>query len=393
LNHFSVFFKIPGPQPLEGEGSLKVETSGIQVLSSMGSPIFLPFFQIDGLEIGDYSFTLSFGEGKKLEISRLGTKMEEAVGLIEKNFFLACFNSLFLSEADLLGIFPAEIAFGGFSKMGKLAVFPRLILLFPGMERTMVLPIGLLEGIIFNPEDYSLLLKTTQGDIRLKKMGQKKEEMENSLRKAYEGCSFFLSDLLAKYLPDIDPLAGQGLTATLQKDGAIRRSLFEEVKHWERMLSLIPEEKRDYARTLLELSNPENTFFGLSYPPPFQRDLPYLSWVSVRRGDLLGFEVTTMEDFATYFFRIPGATEGEKENWVKSVHLFWPLVGFRREVLYKEEAELKDEELHSILLLSRILPIFTQMRENLVKRVVHSDLGEWEKQVKEVFKGNEPGKS
>lgn len=393
MSLFPVHFRISAPIAQEGEGSLSIQGNGIQILPSMGSPFFIPFFQIDWLEVGEYSLTIGLLKEGKLELSQLGQKKEEAIRLIEENFHLACYKSLFLPFEDLRGIFPAEIVFGDLLRKGKLAVFPRLILFFFGMEEIRVLPIGFLNGISFNPLDYSLILQTIQGDIRLSMLGEKREKAENLIKKAREEFHLFVSNLIQKYLPNLDPFSRQKFTATILKEGAIKRSLLKEEKHWEQALSLIPEDKRDYAKIFLGLSNSENTFFGLSPSPPFQSELPYISWVSLRNGDILGFEVTSLEDFATYFFKVPGETEEEKENWVKEVHIFWPLVGFRREVLYKEESELKEEDFDSILLLSRVLPIFPQMRENLIKRVVHSDLPEWKKQVEEVFGGSEPGKS
>ncbi|MGB9553441.1 MAG: hypothetical protein ACPL7L_03600, partial [bacterium] len=81
----------------------------------------------------------------------------------------------------------------------------------------------------------------------------------------------------------------------------------------------------------------------------------------------------------------PGKTPEEKEEWIKDVHIFWPLLGFHREILFQEEAELSGSEKNSTNLLLKLLPVLAEMRENFVKRVMHTEPQEWEKQIREVI--------
>lgn len=384
MSAIPVHFKIYGPAPQEGDGSLFLQEMGIQVIPEFGSAFLLPYFQMDWLKEEDYSLTLGFEKEGKLALSRLGAKKEEALRQIWEGFQKACFKALFLKDEELRGIFSLNISTPNFTESGKIAVFPWVLIMFAGGRGVKVIPMRFLEGASFDEQSYSVHLETAQERFSLSQLGTLREKFLRDIREAYEASNAHLSELFGEYLPEIDPFTRQALSALLFKEGTLRKADVKDAGNWEKMLSLIPEEKKEYVRIILTMAPPENTYFGLASSPSFRSDLPYLSWLSAQFGDLLAFEVTSIEDFATYFFRIPGNTPEEKEEWIKSVHIFWPLLGFHREILFKEEAELSESDKYSTYLLLKLLPIFASMRENFVKRVMHTELQEWEKQIREV---------
>ncbi|MGB9833461.1 MAG: hypothetical protein ACPLPW_00615 [bacterium] len=384
LSAIPVHFKIYGPAPQEGDGSLFVQEMGIQVIPEFGSAFLLPYFQMDWLKEEDYSLTLGFEKEGKLELSRLGAKKEEALRQIWEGFQKACFKALFLKDEELRGIASSKISTPNFTEPGKIAVFPWVLIMFAGGNGVKVIPMRFLKGVSFDEQSYSVHLETAQERFSLSQLGALREKFLRDTREAYEASNARLSELFGEYLPEIDPFTRQALSALLFKEGTLRKVDVKDAKNWEKMLSLIPEEKKEYVRIFLTMAPPENTYFGLAPSPSFRSDLPYLSWLSAQFGDLLAFEVTSIEDFATYFFRIPGKTPEEKKEWIKSVHIFWPLLGFHREILFKEEAELSESEKYSTYLLLKLLPIFASMRENFIKRVMHTEPKEWEKQIREV---------
>ncbi|MCR4432607.1 MAG: hypothetical protein NUV70_00990 [Caldiserica bacterium] len=384
LSAIPVHFKIYGPAPQEGDGSLFVQEMGIQVTPEFGSAFLLPHFQMDWLKEEDYSLTLGFEKEGKLELSRLGAKKEEALRQIWEGFQKACFKALFLKDEELRGISSLKISTPNFTEPGKIAVFPWVLIMFARGNGVKVIPMRFLKGVSFDEQSYSVHLETAQERFSLSQLGALREKFLRDTREAYEASNARLSELFGEYLPEIDSFTRQALSALLFKEGTLRKVDVKDAENWEEMLSLIPEEKKEYVRIFLTMAPPENTYFGLAPSPSFRSDLPYLSWLSAQFGDLLAFEVTSIEDFATYFFRIPGKTPEEKKEWIKSVHIFWPLLGFHREILFKEEAELSESEKYSTYLLLKLLPIFASMRENFIKRVIHTEPKEWEKQIREV---------
>lgn len=384
MSAIPVHFKIYGPAPQEGAGSLFVQEMGIQVIPEFGSAFLLPYFQMDWLKEEDYSLTLGFEKEGKLELSRLGAKKEEALRQIWEGFQKACFKALFLKDEELQGISSLKISTPNFTEPGKIAVFPWVLIMFARGNGVKVIPMRFLKGVSFDEQSYSVHLETAQERFSLSQLGALREKFLRDIREAYEASNARLSELFGEYLPEIDSFTRQALSALLFKEGTLRKVDVKDAENWEEMLSLIPEEKKEYVRIFLTMAPPENTYFGLAPSPSFRSDLPYLSWLSAQFGDLLAFEVTSIEDFATYFFRIPGKTPEEKKEWIKSVHIFWPLLGFHREILFKEEAELSESEKYSTYLLLKLLPIFASMRENFIKRVIHTEPKEWEKQIREV---------
>lgn len=385
MSSIPVHYKIYGLEPQEGDGSLYVQEAGIQIIPEFGSAFLLPYFQIDWCKEENYSLILGFEKEGKIELSRLETKREEALRQIREGFQEACFRALFLKREELWGIYSSLISTLNFTEPGKIVIFPWALIVFTEGNGVKVIPMRFLKSVSYDEESYSVHLETVKGHFTFSQLGALREKFLRDIREAYKASDALLSELFEEYLPQIDPFTRQTLSALLYKEGALRKVDVKSYQNWEKMLSLIPEEEKEYIKIFLTLAPPEKTYFGLAPAPSFRSELPYLSWSSAQFGELLAFEVISIENFATYFFRIPGKTPEEKKEWIKDVHIFWPLLGFHREALFQEDAELSGREKNSTYLLLKLLPVFASMRENFVKRIMHMEPKEWEKQIREVI--------
>jgi hypothetical protein len=368
---------------LEGEGKLLVQEEGIQVLSDYGNPLFIPYYRLDWLSKDDYSLTLGLEKEGKVELSRLGAKREEAARLIEEGFQRASWRALFLGDKDLKGIFELKIQNKDFSENGTAAVFPSILILFAGTGGIRVLPMRYLRKIAWNEQTYSITLETSQGTFSLSQLGMQTDKFLRALKSSLEESRTLFTQTLTEYLPGIEPFLGQKLNAILWERGALKKSQVDDERLWEKMVSLIQEEKKEYIESLFKMVSPEKAYFGITPSPFWESELPYLSWFSAVLYGSLVFEVSSKEEgFATYLFRVPATSLNEAEEWVKEVHIWWPLLGFHREIIFFSEEELESEANRSLYLLLKLLPVVHQMRENFLGKVVHSEPEKWEKEIR-----------
>ncbi|MCX5976976.1 MAG: hypothetical protein NTV33_09165 [Coprothermobacterota bacterium] len=355
----------------EGQGKLAVEEDGLLIIPSRGLPTSIPFSMLSGCKPpdpagGSYGLTLRTAD-LRADLTEFGRQAGEASAAMRKAWQEAARVGLFLTGMNGLGPFPGIFHWTGGQSRGEAILYPSLLLLFLEEGGLLAWPLRLWQEVRFDPSQYTVTIATLSGSLSCEQLAHRSEEFCKCAENA-------LSDLKAQLV------------------GLLRITL-----PWDRLLvSFQSEERSPYLAALMELSTPDQAWWGIAPVPAFSEGEGPLTWLSVRLssskaiggsdpGDLLALEVTSVEEgYATYLFRLPPGPAAL--DWIRQLHMTWPLVGFHREIISQPDRSISNEKAFDWQTAFRCLPALRRMRENFVGKAAHLGIEEWKSQIETIRK-------
>lgn len=394
-------FRLEGNgQVEEGQGKLAIEEDGLLIIPSRGIPSSIPFSVLSGYEPtdpagGSYRLTLRTPD-LRLGLEGFGRQAEEASAAIRKTWQAAARVGLFLTGMNGLGPFTGTFHWAGGNSRGEAILYPSLLLLFLEEGGLLAWPLRLWQEVHFDPSQYTVTIATLEGPLSCGQLAYRSEEFCRCAESALSDLKAQLVGLLRTTLPDLSPTALFPLSTILWQEMALPQSRIERTL-WDRLLvSFQSEERSPYLAALMELSIPDQAWWGVAPVPSFKEGDDPLTWLSVRLrasgatggpdpGDLLALEVASVEEgYATYLFRLPPGAAAQ--DWIRQLHLTWPLVGFHREIISQPESAVPNEKVFDWQTAFRCLPTLRRMRENFLGKAAHLGIEEWKSQIETIRK-------
>ncbi|MEI6308385.1 MAG: hypothetical protein WCP58_01930 [bacterium] len=384
----------------EGQGTLAIDEEGLLIIPSRGIPTSIPFSVLSGCKPpdpagGSYGLTLRTAD-LRLSLSGFGRQAGEASAAMRKSWQEAARVGLFLTGMNGLGPFPGIFRWTGGQSRGEAILYPSLLLLFLEEGGLQAWPLRLWQEVRFDPLQYTVTIATLSGSLSCGQLAQRSEEFCKCAESALSDLKAQLVGLLRTALPDLSPTALFPLSTILWQEMALPQSRIERAL-WDRLLvSFQSEERSPYLAALMELSIPDQAWWGIAPVPSFREGDDPLTWLSVRLrasgategpdpGDLLALEVTSVEEgYATYFFRLPPGAAAV--DWIRQLHMTWPLVGFHREIISQSESAGPNEKVFDWQTAFRCLPTLRRMRENFLGKASHFGIEEWKSQIETIRK-------
>ncbi|MCX5969966.1 MAG: hypothetical protein NTV14_00355 [Coprothermobacterota bacterium] len=394
-------FRLEGNgQVEEGQGKLAVEEDGLLIIPSRGLPTSIPFSVLSGYEPpdpagGSYGLTLRTPD-LRLSLTEFGRQAGEASAAIRKAWQAAAQVGLFLAGMKGLGPFTGTFHWAGGKSRGEAILYPSLLLLFLEEGGVLAWPLRLWQEVRFDPSQYTVTIATLGGSLSCGQLAHRSEEFCRCAESALSDLKAQLVGLLRITLPDLSPTALLPLATILWQEMALPQNRIERAL-WDRLLvSFQSEERSPYLEALMKLSIPDQAWWGIAPVPAFREGDNPLTWLSVRLrasgttggpdpGDLLALEVVSVEEgYATYLFRLPPSAAAQ--DWIRQLHLTWPLVGFHREIISQPKSAIPNEKVFDWQTAFRCLPILRRMRENFLGKAAHLGSEEWKSQIETIRK-------
>lgn len=401
-----------GIQISETPAKIVLDKDNFSIFPENGGTHLFSYREIIDLIPEDYRLKLSFGEGKELQISKLGYQYEDFVKIFIKLRNGILLKDLLFQETLKKSGFEADFVYldksGAEKQKGKaeFKFYQTALVILP--ERGELARIHFGDILELKTEDFQVIITDETGQkVIISKLGEKFDFFKEILNGCLNEISLNIQNFIKEIWPEIDFSTLDKISKLMKEGKAVKRKDIEIIspEFWQRLEKKImkTEMKGEY-EFLQTIGEKDRIYLGFKKGLMGKLTGDYL-WFFIpiygeklKLGNAIAFEATSEKETgrATYFFRIASRKEYAKmkdidvqtDDLIIKINRALGAINFRREPIYLSEEKLDEPEYVRYKFSMAKIPEIKLMRELFIGRVVHRDDEQWQKDVKDLLKFN-----